>query len=148
MNDINLTHELHTIRAYLLHYQALLDDFRETIMFIEQTPFPGLNDSARYSRHSREISQQLLKTESANLLREIQRLQDSMQSQDRRLKNAMSFVCPYFFTPSTFADADETQALMMVNIQDSRSMQKRMEASVQYNSSVFCIVLLSTAHPP
>ena len=95
-NDMDVTHELHTIRAHLLHYQALLDDFRKTIMFIEQTPFPGLNDLARYPRHTTEISQQLLKTESANLLREIQRLQHSTQLQDGRLKKAMDHVCPFF----------------------------------------------------
>ena len=108
MNDIDLTHELHAIRAHLLHYQSLLDDFRRTITFIEQTPFPGLNDPARYPRHSREISQQLLKTESANLLQEIQRLEDSKQLQERWLKNVMNLVCPFFFTPSVFANANET----------------------------------------
>jgi len=139
---MNFTHELHAIRAHLLHYQSLLDDFRKTITFIEQTPFPGLNDPARYSRHSREISQQLLKTESANLLREIQRLEDSKQLQERRLKNVMNLVCPFLFIPSTFANADEAQAFSMVNINDSRSTRELTEASVRDSAGVSCLLLL------
>ena len=141
-NDTNLTHELHAIRAHLLHYQALLDDFRKTVTFIEQTPFPGLNDPVQYPPHSREVSQQLLKTESANLLREIQRLQDSKELQERRLKNVMNLVRAFFFTPSTFSDANETQAFSMVNIEDSRYTQKLTEASVRDSAGVFRFVLL------
>lgn len=124
-NDTNLTHELHAIRAHLLHYQALLDDFRKTITFIEQTPFPGLNDPVQYPRHSRETSQQLLRTESANLLREIQRLQDSKQLQERRLKNVMNL------------------AFSMVNLEDSRYTQKLTEASVRDSAAMKQIAYLT-----
>ena len=95
-NDTNLTHKIHAIRAHLLHYESLLGDFRKTIEFIMQTPFPGLDDSARYPPRSREISRQLLETESANLLREIQRLEDTKELQERRLKNVMNLVCLFF----------------------------------------------------
>jgi hypothetical protein len=139
---MNLTHELHAIRAHLLHYQSLLDDFRKTITFIEQTPFPGLDDPARYPPHSREISQQFLKTETANLLREIRRLEDSKELQERRLKNVMNLVRPFFFTASTFAHVNETQAFSMVNIEDSRYTRKLTEASVRDSAGVFRLVLL------
>ncbi|EDR06191.1 uncharacterized protein LACBIDRAFT_300414 [Laccaria bicolor S238N-H82] len=124
-NDTNLTHKLHAIRAHLLHYQALLDDFRKTITFIKQTPFPALNDSDGYPPRSSEISQQLLETESANLLREIQRLEDTKELQERRLKNVMNL---------TFS---------IVNIDDSRDTRKLTEASVRDSAAMKQIAYLT-----
>ncbi|KAJ3779529.1 hypothetical protein GGU10DRAFT_370394, partial [Lentinula aff. detonsa] len=37
-----LTHQLHVIRAHLLHYESLLDDFRKTVEFLLKTVNPGL----------------------------------------------------------------------------------------------------------
>ncbi|KAJ4474023.1 hypothetical protein C8J55DRAFT_518737 [Lentinula edodes] len=37
-----LTHQLHVIRAHLLHYESLLDDFRKTVEFFLKTVNPGL----------------------------------------------------------------------------------------------------------
>ncbi|KAL0573926.1 hypothetical protein V5O48_008023 [Marasmius crinis-equi] len=38
-----LTHQLHVIRAHLLHYQNLLSDFRKSVMFLRKTTNPALN---------------------------------------------------------------------------------------------------------
>ncbi|KAE9402242.1 hypothetical protein BT96DRAFT_918423 [Gymnopus androsaceus JB14] len=37
-----LTHQLHVVRAHLLHYESLLDDFRKTVEFVQNTHHPGL----------------------------------------------------------------------------------------------------------
>lgn len=41
-NTQRLTHQLHVVRAHLLHYEGLLDDFRKTVEFVLRTPHPGL----------------------------------------------------------------------------------------------------------
>src|SRR5882762_1319268 len=37
-NESSLTQELHVIRAHLLHYTNLLEDFRKSVQFIKDTP--------------------------------------------------------------------------------------------------------------
>ncbi|KAG2739699.1 hypothetical protein P692DRAFT_201360173 [Suillus brevipes Sb2] len=44
-NDNNLTTELHTIQAQLLHYASLLEEFRKSVTFIRNTPSPALESS-------------------------------------------------------------------------------------------------------
>ncbi|KAK1220123.1 hypothetical protein PQX77_017162 [Marasmius sp. AFHP31] len=39
-----LTHQLHVIRAHLLHYQSLLSDFRKSVMFLRKASNPALAD--------------------------------------------------------------------------------------------------------
>ncbi|KIK63958.1 hypothetical protein GYMLUDRAFT_40170 [Collybiopsis luxurians FD-317 M1] len=39
---LTLTHQLHVVRAHLLHYENLLDDFRKTVDFLRKTVNPGL----------------------------------------------------------------------------------------------------------
>ena len=41
-NKMEFTHELHVIRAHLLHHASLLRDFEESIRFIMKTPNPTL----------------------------------------------------------------------------------------------------------
>lgn len=37
-----LTHQLHVVRAHLLHYEGVLHDFRKSVTFLLATPHPGL----------------------------------------------------------------------------------------------------------
>lgn len=39
-----MTHQLHVVRAHLLHYESLLDDFRKTVDFLHKTRNPGLDE--------------------------------------------------------------------------------------------------------
>ncbi|KAG6844046.1 hypothetical protein H0H87_010306, partial [Tephrocybe sp. NHM501043] len=91
-NDINLTHELHVIQAHLLHYASLLDDFRKTVVFVQATPYPGLDNPSLYTPESRERSKALMMKECGNLLSEIQRLEKARVMQGKRLKNVMNLV--------------------------------------------------------
>lgn len=42
-NDMEYTRELHVLRAHLLHYHSLLEDFRKTINFISSTRHPAFD---------------------------------------------------------------------------------------------------------
>ncbi|KAJ3797386.1 hypothetical protein GGU11DRAFT_657139, partial [Lentinula aff. detonsa] len=103
-----LTHQLHVIRAHLLHYESLLDDFRKTVEFLLKTVNPGLtgpSDSESYER--------LLNKECTNLLNEIDRLEMTRAMLDNRLGNVMEL------------------AFSSVNIEDSRRMKNLAEVSVR-----------------
>ena len=96
---MDLTLELHEIRAHLLYYESLLHDFRKTVTFVQHASYPGLDDPARYPPDLKETSQRLLETECENLLREIDRLENSKAQQEWRLRNVMNLVRSYsYFT--------------------------------------------------
>ena len=94
-DDASLTQELHLIRAHLLHYESLLRDFQSTILFMQDTPFPALQNSEIYSEEERLRSEKVMKKESENLLSELQRLETSRMRYERRLKNVMDLVCSF-----------------------------------------------------
>jgi len=87
--DMPLTKELHVIRAHHLHYTSLLEDFRKHVFFVRDTHNPALDS---LSKIEQDFSDSLLKRECANLLSEIERLQQDLTMQERRLKNVMGLV--------------------------------------------------------
>ena len=92
-NNIGFTHELHKIRAYLLHYASLLEDFRRTVAFVYGTPNPAMDALDEFER---DFSRNLLKKECDNLMTHIDRLANSRVMWDKRLTNVMQLVnCPY-----------------------------------------------------
>ncbi|KAG5639754.1 hypothetical protein H0H81_000034 [Sphagnurus paluster] len=119
-SDMQLTQELHVIRAHHLHYSSLLEDFEKTVKFIQNTHNPAM-DSDLISETERRESAKLLKRECENLLSEIDRLEMGRDMQDKRLKNVMNL-----------SAIDTTvQVFSSVNINDSRQMQKMTEAAVK-----------------
>ncbi|KAF4613938.1 hypothetical protein D9613_007713 [Agrocybe pediades] len=107
-NDIHLTRELHIIRASLLHYASLLDNFRKTVLFLRKTPNPAMHDQQNHNR-----SADLMNQESDTLVSEIERLEMFRKMQEMRLENVMNL------------------AFASVNFQDSRDMQRLSEASLR-----------------
>jgi hypothetical protein len=99
-SDWLITQELHVIRAHHLHYSALLEDFRKSVMFILNTPNPAMDS---LPHEEREWSRDLLKKECDNLLSEISRLEKGRIMQDRRLKNVMNLVCVVLRVPPSVA---------------------------------------------
>jgi len=87
-HDTVITRELHVIRAHLLHYSSLLEDFRKSIDFILETPNPVMDPSSPETARERRI----LEREGKNLLSEVERLQASRSSQDMRLRNVINLV--------------------------------------------------------
>ena len=87
--DMRLTHEMHSIRAHLVHYTSLLEDYKMHVRFIMDTRNP-MQDS--HSPQDRTFSQEILGRECGNLLAEINRLKDQLCMQERRLENTMGLV--------------------------------------------------------
>ncbi|CAA7262488.1 unnamed protein product [Cyclocybe aegerita] len=126
-DDIQMTHELHVVRAHLLHYESLLHDFKKTVTFVMDTPNPRmLAGSEEDKARSAEIMQRECKT----LLTEINRLQVSRNMQDKRLKNVMNL------------------GFSRVAIEDSRRMQRLTEAAVKDSAALKQISYLTMAFIP
>ena len=98
-SDVELTRELHIIRAHQLHYSSLIEDFRKTVEFIRDTRSPAMES---FSEEAQKYGRDLLNRECANLLNEINRLEMGRKMQDRRLKNVMNLVCPVRSFPKPF----------------------------------------------
>jgi len=88
-NNMQVTNELHKIRAHLLHYTSLLEDFRKSVSFVLNTRNPAMDC---HPLDQQQLSRELLKNECNNLLMQIERLQMSRSQQDKRLKNVMNLV--------------------------------------------------------
>ncbi|RDB19710.1 hypothetical protein Hypma_013163 [Hypsizygus marmoreus] len=87
--NMELTQELHIIRAHHLHYSSLLEDFQKTVKFIQNTPNPAMQSA---SKEDQENGTSWMRRECANLLSEIDRLEMGRRMQDKRLKNVMNLV--------------------------------------------------------
>jgi hypothetical protein len=79
---------LHRIRAHLLHYASLLDDFQKSVVFIRDTPNPAMN----VLPEGQARSEQPLKSECDKLLGEIKRLEAWRSMLDKRVKSLMDLV--------------------------------------------------------
>lgn len=91
--DMTLTQQLHVVRAHLLHYASLLEDFRKSVVFVAETPNPMLDHiSGTNSQETITFVKELMRRESTNLLDEIARLEQNRSMQDNRLKNVMNLV--------------------------------------------------------
>lgn len=86
---MELTQELHVIRAHQLHYSSLLEDFRKTVEFIRDTTNPAMDSLPKAMRNR---SRELMKRECSNLMNEITRLDTSRKIVDKQLKNVMNLV--------------------------------------------------------
>ena len=87
--EMPITQELHVIRAHHLHYISLLDHYTKHINFIKNTPNPAMDGVCE---EDRKRSEKLLKRECENLLHEVERLHNELNTQERRLKNVMDLV--------------------------------------------------------
>lgn len=85
------TRELHRLQAHLLYYQQLLRDFYKSVEFVRDTPNPAMDHESISDLH-RNVSKELLKQESNDLLSAIEQLEKERQIQLNRLINAMNLV--------------------------------------------------------
>ncbi|KAF8344921.1 hypothetical protein F5887DRAFT_1282922 [Amanita rubescens] len=106
-SSMELTEELHMIRAHLLHYSSLVVAFKEIVLFILDTPNPALTPEQR------SISTPLLNRECKTLLHQIDRLDEEHKAQEGRLTNVIELV------------------FSSVNILESRAIKKMTEATVK-----------------
>ena len=87
---MEVTQELHKIRAHLLQYASLLDDFKQSIIFVRDTPNPVMISPTNKKNY--RASKDLMKRECQNLLTQIERLKLSREMWDSRLQNVMHLV--------------------------------------------------------
>jgi len=123
---MQLATELHIIRAHLLHYDGLLHDFQKSVVFIRDTNNPALEFLA-HSATEKENAKALLVKECGSLLSEIARLQRSRDMQNQRLKNVMNL------------------GYTLVNIDDSKYMQRLTEAAREDNAAMKTLTLATVA---
>ncbi|KAJ7512343.1 hypothetical protein B0H11DRAFT_478791 [Mycena galericulata] len=135
-----LTQQLHLVRAHLLHYASLLEDFRKTVVFVAQTPNPVLeHPSDARSPETIAFVTELMRKESANLLNEISRLEQSRSMQDSRLENAMHLA----FSSVNLEDSRRMRELTEATVRDSAAMRELTEATVRDSATMKQIAYLS-----
>ena len=124
-NDTRMTRELHVIRAHLLHYDSLLEDFRKSVEFVLDTRNPALE-----SNEETEQERKILEREGDYLLLEIKRLRSATKSHDKRLRNAINLVCGSIFFSIRSSDLNVShQVFSLVNLEDSNRTRELTEAS-------------------
>jgi len=80
------TRDLHTLQAYLLHYESLLHGFQLSVSFIKKTPNPVM-ESQDICDEQRSTSNELMQKECDNLLSKIDRIEKRQEMLSRQLKN-------------------------------------------------------------
>ncbi|KAF9523568.1 hypothetical protein CPB83DRAFT_862724 [Crepidotus variabilis] len=122
-NDINLTRDLHVIRASILHYKSLLENFRKSVVFVRVTPNPAMEDEPE-----KEDSAKLMEKECDNLLSEIERLEMYRAMQETRLDNIMDLV----FNSVTLEDSRVMKRMAEQSLRDGTAMKQ-----ISYLTMVF-----------
>ncbi|KIL68357.1 hypothetical protein M378DRAFT_21887 [Amanita muscaria Koide BX008] len=89
VTSLEITEELHIIRAHLLHHASLLGALENTIDFIRTTPNPAL-DLEEDQNGIHKVS--FLERECNFLLREVRRMEKQRIEQENRVKNVIQLV--------------------------------------------------------
>ncbi|KAG7440527.1 uncharacterized protein BT62DRAFT_923955 [Guyanagaster necrorhizus] len=123
--------ELHVLRAHLLHYEELLADFRKTVVFLVDTPHPGIPADLP--------SQIVVKKECNTLLMDIKRLEGTRAMLDERVRNAMGLA----FSSVTIEDSKRMQRLSEAALRDSAAMKQIAYITMLYLPASFCAMHVS-----
>ncbi|KAI9457687.1 hypothetical protein HD554DRAFT_2029943 [Boletus coccyginus] len=129
VENIRKTRDLHILKAHLLYYRNLLEDFRKSVLFVQETANPAMRDRS-VTDEGRARSESILKKETEYLLSEIERLESQRSMQVMRLKNVMDL------------------AFASVNIDDSRYMQELTITTVKDSAAVKQISYLTMVFLP
>ncbi|KAF9446764.1 hypothetical protein P691DRAFT_803529 [Macrolepiota fuliginosa MF-IS2] len=122
-NDVYQTRELHVIRASLLHYTSLLEDFKKAVLFVQNTPSPTMLDHPE-----RQLSMHVMDRECNVLVSEIDRLEMFRKTQDMRLENLVNLA----FNNVNFQDSQDMRSLTEATLRDSAVMKQ-----ISYLTMVF-----------
>ncbi|KIK99660.1 hypothetical protein PAXRUDRAFT_30370 [Paxillus rubicundulus Ve08.2h10] len=126
-NNLNHTQELHKLQAHLLYYQQLLQDFRKSVVFVQDTPNPAMG--AKFvTDKERNTTTDLMDKEAKNLVSEIDRLEGQRATQSARLKNVMDLA----FSTVNIEDSRAMQGLTVATMGDSAGMKQ-----ISYLTMVF-----------
>lgn len=129
-SSLDLTQQLHIIRAHHLYYSNLLHSFRKTVMFVQSTPNPSL------TKEQREICSFLMDRECKTLLKEVDRLNTERQMQEERLRNVMNLV----FSSVNIYDSNVMKKMTETALRDSAAMKQ-----ISYLTMIFLPAIFTTA---
>lgn len=132
-SDLQLTRELHILQAHLLYYKSLLENFRLSVIFVQDTPNPAM-DAADVSEQEREQSAEMLRIEAGHLLGEIERLEGQRMLQIKRLVNVIDLVSHH--SHQTQCQSDFSKVFASVNIDDSRHTRRLTEAALRDSAAI------------
>ncbi|KAF8625330.1 hypothetical protein AX17_006872 [Amanita inopinata Kibby_2008] len=124
-SQVEFAHDLHTLRAYLLHYTSLLSDFEKAIVFVKATPNPATESVPHHEEMKKTMDR-----ECQFLLNEIFRLRRDCSMQESRLKNVIEL------------------GFNRVNIEDSKQMRDLTEASLRDSAAMKQIAYLTMVFLP
>ncbi|KAJ8520795.1 hypothetical protein ONZ45_g2413 [Pleurotus djamor] len=128
ISNIESTHwELHIIHAQALHYETLLDDLHNTILFIRDTPNPARE---LFSGSPDTSSTPVFLEECNRLLSEVERLKETLDAHNARLQNLINLT------------------LSLVNINHCHRMGELAQTSATDNTVMCQIAYLTTAFLP
>ncbi|PBK78166.1 hypothetical protein ARMSODRAFT_27426 [Armillaria solidipes] len=122
-------HQLHVLRAHLLHYEELLADFRKTVAFLVDTPHPGIPADLP--------SQVVVQKECDTLLTDIKRLEATRSMLDERVGNAMDLA----FSSVTIEDSKRMQQLSEAALRDSAAMKQIAYITMLYLPASLCAAI-------
>ncbi|KAF8123855.1 hypothetical protein EV363DRAFT_1587052 [Boletus edulis] len=128
-DNIRETRHLHILQAHLLYYRNLLEDFKKSVIFVQETKNPAMDDPS-ITDGERARAKRIMVKETDYLLSEIERLESQRMMQVMRLKNVIDL------------------AFASVNIDDSKYMQELTIATVRDSSAMKQIAYLTTVFLP
>ncbi|KAH0826404.1 hypothetical protein J3R83DRAFT_5376 [Lanmaoa asiatica] len=144
--NIRETRDLHILQAHLLYYRTLLEDFRKSVLFVQETANPAMQDLSVTDEQRRE-STTILKRETDYLLSEIERLESQRMMQVMRLKNVIDLVRFIRFHRLSLP-TEPIQAFASVNIDDSKYMKELTIATVKDSAAMKQISYLTMIFLP
>lgn len=134
LKDVELSPQLHAIRAHLLYYDGLLEEFQKSLDFIGEVGVTGRETEGLEAAATRKLGQELLKKELRTLGNEVDRLRRQRNMQDSRLSNVMKLVL-------SILNIKETQT----SLQHGESMKQITYLTMIYlPASCECIVSVTS----
>ncbi|KAH8828166.1 hypothetical protein DL96DRAFT_1602057 [Flagelloscypha sp. PMI_526] len=127
-NDIHITRQLHVIRAFLLHYQNLLEQFRTSVEFIVDTPNPVFHLDVERAKtlDPNEVTRR--KTSKQCLGKGIKRLEKNVGMYNARMANVVDLT----FNSLAFEEAHYSSDLAKASLNDSKIVKQ-----ISYITMVF-----------
>ena len=104
-DEVDLSPQLHAIRAHLLYYDDLLQEFLKGLEFIQRVGVKNEDDPASDAKN-------LLNTEVQTLSNDVERLRRQCSMQDSRLDNAINLMFNKLSFEETSATLEQTRATL------------------------------------
>jgi hypothetical protein len=108
----SVTNHLHAIRAHLMYFDSLLNDFRKAVCFLRDTPNPAVQDA-----HRSEAMKGTMKKECNYILNELARFEKQCGMQELRLENVINLG----YSRLNIIDSKQATTLTQYSLRDSKA---------------------------